>query len=282
MQLFPIFSNFCTSITINSCLDVLHLNLDEEIWRDGLMKAMFALIVIVLLAPSVSAKPEEISVGPYNVSFNLNTPMNYTVTSDYHAEKGNTSGHVKIRFDDDTQAIVGISAFDAWQYAGIPRSEFLYMNLALKTDKNITSSNVSELSIDGKDGLIVQAQLRPTGEKARDYAIAIYWPDSKMVEGFDFPVGKTKVEIVAKLPDKLNLEMLNSIHVTLPKQAGESAVKGLNSNISPQGQGALDMNEMKTSQVFGGKVNQKYDRATCIETYRAMGYPTPIAEFSCD
>ncbi len=246
------------------------------------MKTLFVLVVIALLATSVSAKPEEISAGPYNVSFNLNTTMNYTVTSDYHAEKGNTSGHVEIRFDNDTQAIVGISAFDAWQYAGIPRSEFLYMNLALKTDKDVITSNVSKRSIDGRDSIVAQAQLRPTGEKPRDYAIAIYWPDSKEIEGFDFPVGKTKVEIMTKLPENLNLDLLNSIHVTMPKQVGESAVKGSNSNISPHGQGVLDMNEMKTSQVFGGKVNQKYDRATCIETYKAMGYPTPIAEFSCD
>lgn len=246
------------------------------------MKALFALVVIVMLATSVSAKPDEISVGPYNVSFNLNTKMNYTVTSDYHAEKGNTSGHVQIRFDNDTQAIVGISAFDAWQSAGIPRSEFLYMNLALKTDKDVINSNVSERSIDGEDGLVAQALLQPTGEKARDYAVAIYWPDSKAIEGFDFPVGKTKVEIVANLPENLNLDLLNSIHVTGPKQAGESEVKGSSQIVSPQAQGALNMNEMKTSQVIGGRVNPRYDREACIETYRAMGYPTPIAEFSCD
>ncbi len=246
------------------------------------MKALLSLIIMLLLIVSVSAKPEETYVGPYNVSFNLNTTMNYTVTSDYHAEKGNTSGHVKIRFDNDTQAIVGISAFDAWQYAGIPRSEFLYMNLALKTDKDVINSNVSERSIDGKDGLVAQALLQLTGEKARNYAIAIYWPDSKVIEGLDFPIGKTKVEILAKLPENLNQDLLNSIHVTEPKQSGESTVKGSNSNASPLGQGALDMAVMRTSQVFGGRVNQKYDRETCIETYKAMGYPTPIAEFSCD
>jgi hypothetical protein len=179
------------------------------------MKAIFALIAMLLLVALASAKPEDVSVGPYKVSFDLNTTMNYTVTPDYQKEAANSSyGAVKIQFDNQTQALIGITNFTTWQYAGFTRSDYLYMDLALKTDKNVLQGNVTQGLIDGKNGMIVtQTRLLPSDNSTFDSMVAVYWLDSKEIEGYGIPVAKTKVEIVAKIPGILSKNLLESIHV---------------------------------------------------------------------
>ena len=180
------------------------------------MKAKFALIAMLLLVALASAKPEEVAVGPYKVSFDLNTTMNYTVTPDYQKNADNSSsGTVRVQFDNQTQALIGITDFNTWQYAGFTRSDYLYMDLALKTDKDVVKGNVTQGLIDGKTGMIVtQTRLQPSDNSTFDSMIAVYWPDSKEIEGYGIPVAKTKVEIVASLPGLLSKSLLESIHVT--------------------------------------------------------------------
>ena len=178
------------------------------------MKAIFALTALLLLMAIASAKPEVVSVGPYNVSFDLNTTMNYTVTQDYQKADNSSSGNIKIQFDNKTQAVIGITDFNEWQYAGFTRSDYLYMNLALKTDKDVLNGNATQGLIDGKTGMIVtQTRLQPSDNSTINSMIAIYWPDSKEIEEYGLPVAKTKVEIIANLPSDLSQSLLASIHV---------------------------------------------------------------------
>ncbi|RQW78522.1 MAG: hypothetical protein EHM14_11770 [Methanothrix sp.] len=179
------------------------------------MKTIFAIIAMLLLVALVSAKTEDVSVGPYKVSFDLNTTMNYTVTPDYVVNPDNSStGTVKIQSENDTLALIGITNFNASQYAGFTRSDFLYMDLALRTDSNVIDGNVTKGVIDGKTGLIVtQTRRQPSDNSTADSMIALYWPDSQEIEGYGIPVAKTKVEIIANMPGAMSKDLLESIHV---------------------------------------------------------------------
>jgi hypothetical protein len=179
------------------------------------MKAKFAIIAVLLLVALASAKTEDVSVGPYKVSFDLNTTMNYTITPDYQVNADNSStGNVRILSENDTLALIGITNFNAWQYAGFTRSDFLYMDLALKTDGNVLEGNVTKGVIDGKTGLIVtQKRLQPSDNSTIDSMIAVYWPDSQEIEGYGIPVAKTKVEIIANMPGNMSKDLLGSIHI---------------------------------------------------------------------
>lgn len=39
------------------------------------------------------------------------------------------------------------------------------------------------------------------------------WMDGKKIEGYDFLVGRTKVEMILLLPDNLTMDMLNTFHL---------------------------------------------------------------------
>jgi hypothetical protein len=79
----------------------------------------FVLMLLLLTTASwASAKTEEISVGPFNASFDLNTTENYSVTSNFTTQEGLQSGIIKIESNDGSQAAIGIMAYDRWQYAG--------------------------------------------------------------------------------------------------------------------------------------------------------------------
>jgi hypothetical protein len=179
------------------------------------MKVRLVLIAMLMLVALASAKPEEVSVGPYNVSFDLNTTTNYTATPDYQMNADNSSsGTIRIQSGNDTLALIGITNFNTWQYAGFTRSDYLYMDLALKTDENVLQGNVTQGLIDGKTGLIVtQTRLQPSDNSTIDSMIAIYWPDSQEIAEYGIPVAKTKVEIVANMPGILAESLLGSIHV---------------------------------------------------------------------
>ncbi len=179
------------------------------------MKTIFVIIAMLLLVVFASAKTEDVSVGPYKVSFDLNTTMNYTVTPDYVANPDNSStGTVRIQSENTTLALIGLTNFNAWQYAGFTRSDFLYMDLALRTDSNVVSGNATQGVVDGKTALIVtQTRKQPDDNSTADSMIAIYWPDSQEIEGYGIPAAKTKVEIVSNMPGVLSKSLLESIHI---------------------------------------------------------------------
>jgi len=71
-----------------------------------IMKMMHVLILMVLLAAGASAKTEEVSVGPYNVSFDLNTTMDYSVSPNW--DDANTTSSLNIKFANDTEAAIAV------------------------------------------------------------------------------------------------------------------------------------------------------------------------------
>jgi hypothetical protein len=181
------------------------------------MKIISVIILMLLLfaAPFVSAKTEEASVGPFNVSFDLNTTQSFTVASNFTTQEGSQSGIVKIKFNNVSQAAIGITAYDQWQYAGLS-ADLDYMNLALQCDENVVEGDAFEDTIDGHQAVIVtQTRKQPGAESTLNSTIAIYWTDEKQIEGYDLPAAKTKVEIISTLPENMTQSLLDTLHVAL-------------------------------------------------------------------
>jgi hypothetical protein len=186
------------------------------------MRNLLALTLILLLSASASAKPEDISLGPYNVSFDLNTTMNYTIIPHSELEKDDktSSFHIDIIFDNDTRALVGIENYSQWQYAGQPCT--ILKKLVLELDKTYLEGNVSERMIDGKMGEVVSTTYaRSRDNKVLNSIMAEYWQDSKDVEGYDVPVGRAKVEILAIFPKNLSESLLNTLHIEISEQPAQ-------------------------------------------------------------
>ncbi|MHB8117289.1 MAG: hypothetical protein ACYDHX_00940 [Methanothrix sp.] len=178
------------------------------------MKMMHALILMVLLATGASAKTEEISVGPYNVSFDLNTTMEYSVSS--HWDDANTTSRLNIKFANDTQAAIAVINETVWECSDLS-PDLRYLNLALNYEKaigTIMDGDLSERIIDGKSGLVAIETYEKDG-KVFNSTIAKYWLDSKEIENYNISVGMTKVEILAKFPMNLSENLLNTIQVMM-------------------------------------------------------------------
>ncbi len=178
------------------------------------MKALFILAVMALLVTSALAKHEEISAGPYNASFDLNTTRNYSITLHPESIENNSSSYMfEVRFDNDTRAAVGIIKYNNWQLADFPCT--FWQQLYLENDPTISNFSVSYPTIDGKVGQMISTTLSGAmdNKTANSSAVEV-WLDSKKIEGYDFLVGKTKVEMILQLPDNMTKDMLNTFHLT--------------------------------------------------------------------
>jgi hypothetical protein len=177
---------------------------------------VFVLMLLLLATASwASAKTEKVSVGPFNVSFDLNTTENYTVTYNFTTQEGSQSGIIEIKSNNGSQAAIGITAYDRWQHAGLS-SDMDYMNLSLQSDENVIEGSVSEEMVDGQSAVVVaQTRELPGAKSTMNSTIVIYWADGKQMEGYDVPVAKTKVEIISMFPENMTQGLLDTLHVAL-------------------------------------------------------------------
>lgn len=178
------------------------------------MKLICGLILMILLAAGASAKTEEISSGPYNVSFDLNTTMEYSVLSQW--DEANTTSSTNIKFNNSTQAVIVVTNKTVWKCADLS-PDLKYLNLALNYEKalgQIVDGALFERTIDGKPGLVVIETFEKEGNILNS-TIAKYWLDSKEIENYNISVAMTKVEILAKFPMNLSESLLDTIQVRM-------------------------------------------------------------------
>jgi hypothetical protein len=178
------------------------------------MKVLYALILTILLAAGASAKTEELSVGPYDVSFDLNTTMEYNVSSQW--DEANTTSTIDIKFTNDTLASIAVINETIWQCADLT-PDLRYFNLALNYDLalgNLKDGDLSEITIDGKPGISV-VETYEKDSRLFNATIAKYWLDSKVIENYNISVGMTKVEMIAIFPMNLSENLLNTIQVKM-------------------------------------------------------------------
>jgi hypothetical protein len=178
------------------------------------MKVLYALILTILLAAGASAKTEELSVGPYDVSFDLNTTMEYNVSSQW--DEANTTSTIDIKFTNDTLATIAVINKTIWECSDLT-PDLRYLNLALNYDLalgNLKDGDLSEITIDGKPGISAVETYEKDGQLF-NATIAKYWLDSKVIENYNISVGMTKVEIIAKFPMNLSENLLNTIQVKM-------------------------------------------------------------------
>ncbi len=186
------------------------------------MKLLWAFAMLFMLSTLAFAELVEISAGPYNISFDLNTTMAYNVTLHPEVEDNESSWYyVDIMFDNNTRAAIGVTAYKDWQCAEYPCVywENLYLEAA-KESGEIQNGNASETTIDGKEGYIIRQEiLVPITDRVVNSTIAEYWLDAEEIEGYGLMAAKTEVEMISMLPENLTEDLLNTIHVEVNPQS---------------------------------------------------------------
>lgn len=179
------------------------------------MKLLLATTVLFIIVAMAGAAPIEISAGPYNISFELNTTMEYNVTLHPEVEDNESSWYyTDIILDDGSRAAIGITTHKEWQPAGYPCIywENLYLRAA-KDAGEILSGNASETTIDGNDGYIIRQEILKPDNRIINSTIAEYWLDAEEIEGYGIEAARTEVEMILLLPENLTKDLLRTIHV---------------------------------------------------------------------
>jgi hypothetical protein len=198
--------------------------------------SIFALTL--MLASTAMAAQESSQVGPYTVSFNMNTPQAYTVEpAQTQSTPSGAAYLLTIVTNNETGATIGVT-----QYSNLTDSTVVVgktirsMNMILG-GLNVSSAPV-DMVIDGKPGFVITGVATvPVGAPGAGSQIALYeasyWLDSVNCQCGPISAGRTNVVVRSTYPHDVTQGLLSSLHVTggasetaameTPTAAGEQA-----------------------------------------------------------
>ena len=187
------------------------------------MKQLFMLGLALILALATSASATETSAGPYNVSFDLKAAAEPTVSVSGPIEGDQSSQYyLNIKTSNTTAAGIGITSYKDWQDASFSEAQAKEALMsALAKAGEITNPAVIERIIDGSKATM---QSYTASLMSANVTMATYWKDSQAVEGYSHLAGKTKVEILSKLPKDITENLLSTLSIKITSNENTSHV----------------------------------------------------------
>lgn len=190
------------------------------------MRSKLILIVVLCLAGPAIAVHESGPVGPYVVSFDMNTTMKYSVIVEAPS-KGTTSlGIAFTRYNltvdsDNYLAWLVLTRYDEPMVANITANEYIVYNALLNAGAD--KPNLYQPLIDRKPGVLgnfrFERQYLGQGRyQEGDLVVAAsYSPDAKVYEDGTYR-GKTDCRIISTYPWEIIRDLLYTLHVEVPKE----------------------------------------------------------------
>jgi hypothetical protein len=179
------------------------------------VKLLLAIASVLMLSTLAAAVPESSQLGPFVVSFDMNTNLQHQlrVMPAFETPTATIYG-MEIFTDNNTKAVLAIN-----QYTGPTDSTLgLYKQLsAMDVALNFFNvTNVVDRTIDGMEGYLLTSV--PIAQNTRVPAgtmlyRASYWLDSTMCPCGPVSVGTTRVDIASSYPQDVTENLLNSLHV---------------------------------------------------------------------
>lgn len=159
-----------------------------------------------------SASPSRIVVGPYNITFDLNTPKDYTLEVMPPLEENNYTAYTAlINVVNETKAGIYIWDLKAPVDATITTIEKVYKGQT----HDIPNASVEIGKIDGKDGIIAYY----LDQQYRQVVLGLYWLDSKKIDNGPLATGSIEVRLVSILPRSstdgmaIAKSLINTLHI---------------------------------------------------------------------
>ncbi|HWQ20530.1 MAG TPA: hypothetical protein VN455_12180 [Methanotrichaceae archaeon] len=199
--------------------------------------------------------PSTVNAGPYTINFDLKTAMEPTFTVSTDRGNDSTRYQTNIILNNQTVAAIGITNYDDSQYSGFAstRTKALLLR-ALTQAGQITDSSLTKRMIDGNTAEIMSywdPQLN------QNVTMVEYWKDSNDIAGYNIPAGKTKVEILSKLTNELDNNLLNTLAIQMPAQTTASRP---------------DMTTYPSGIVKGGRSESVTVDSKCMQNWLDVGY----------
>ena len=185
---------------------------------------LILLLMLTLTAPALAAH-ESGPIGPYNVSFDMNTTEKYTVIVEAPTSGITADGVNFIRYNltaDSTDYFLWfiITRYEEPMLANITANEIIVWNALLNAGAD--QPNLFQPLIDGQPGVLgnfrfANQNLGQGQYKQGDLIVAAsYSPDGRVYEDGVYR-GKTECAVISTFPWEVIRDMLNSLHVVVPK-----------------------------------------------------------------
>jgi hypothetical protein len=172
-------------------------------------------LVLTLMLSSI-AFAEEVTqqIGPYNVSFDIKTNMEYNVQTRNPIEMPTFTAY-PIRVITDNNTFSDIVIFENKKPTdSTPATEKTITGLTLML-RGFNVTKLEDKVIDGKEGFVLFSEPLPENQAApSQFVQASYWTDSKECECGPISLGKTKILIGSSYPNDVTNGILNSLKVT--------------------------------------------------------------------
>jgi hypothetical protein len=177
------------------------------------VRLLLAAVVVLMLSSVALAAPETHQVGPYKLSFDMNTNMKYQNKT--LSPQGNSvaTGYIlQLKTDNNTGTSIEIDEYKNPVDSTLQMMKTLdFYNMMLS---GINATAPINQSIDGKNGFLISGTPF-SGSKLPNIKIyhAQYWLDSKQCECGAVSAGTTSVHISSTYPQDVTMNLLNSIKV---------------------------------------------------------------------
>ena len=194
---------------------------------------LIAIALVLMLSSLALAAPESSQLGPYVVTFDMNTDSQHelrvmepvqTPSADIYGIPSATNYGMQIFTDNATNAVLTIRELASPMDSTLGQFKQLLNMQAALAYFNVT--NVEDRTIDGNDGFLLTSQPVPENTavpaEVRLYR-ASYWMDSTKCECGPVSVGTTRIDITSSYPLDVTESLLSSLHVVKGQAAAPAA-----------------------------------------------------------
>ena len=180
---------------------------------------------MLVLSSAALAATESQQLGPYAVSFDMNTDLSHQIMVAEPIEAPTaTIYNMQIFSDNSTKAVITISKYDSPIDSTLELYKQIHaMNMVITNAFNTTSAE--DRTIDGKDGFLLTCVPLQYNTAAPADAVLYdvsFWLDSQGCECGPVSVGTTSVDIISSYPQEVTESLLSSLHVAEGQAAAAS------------------------------------------------------------
>jgi hypothetical protein len=178
-----------------------------------------------MLSSLALAAPETHQLGPFTVSFDMNTGLQHQAQIREPIETPFYKTYsISITTDNDTGAGIGITEYKNLTDATLSMGkQIIYMDMALR---GLNVTNPEDKTIDGKKGFVIVGTTPTNIEVYR----GVYWLDSRDCGCGDLAAGNTNIVISSTYPQDVTMNLLNSLKV---EKTGQAAQNSSSSDMPP-------------------------------------------------
>jgi len=178
--------------------------------HENLFRFLIAAILVLLMPSLASSETQE--AGPYTISFDINTNLNYEVLHDRPMQtESATVYRLLIKTDDSAAASISVTKYNEVTLATIAvHKSIMPMDLIFHRDINVTL--IDDMTIDNQPGFLVSGVKYIKGNEVNFYE-AMYWLKSVDCDCGPIEFGKIRVDVFSTYSKEITIGLLNSLRI---------------------------------------------------------------------